>query len=147
MSTHATGAKPGAKPGPEQRRMNVFVGEWDARGEIEHEEQSSGVRSRSTYEWLPGGFFLVHKFQSRLAGGKVIEGIEIIEHDGEKYVSHFFDSGGVSRHYEIEVTGTTWTFTSEHDRAIMQIERDTITITWERPDGTKFGELTATRVQ
>lgn len=135
------------KPGPEQRRLNVFVGEWDARGEVEHEQQSSGVRSRSTYEWLPGGFFLVHKFQSRLAGGKVIEGIEIIEHDGEKYVSHRFDSNGTSRRYDIEVTGTTWTFSSEEDRGILEIERDGMTITWEQPDGTKFGELTATRVQ
>jgi hypothetical protein len=136
-----------AKPGSEQRRMNVFVGEWDARGEIEHEAESSGIRSRHTYEWLPGGFFLVHKFQSRLAGGKVIEGVEIIEHDGERYVAHYFDSNGNARHAEVEVTGTTWTFSSDNERGILEIERDTITITWERPDGTKFGDLTASRVQ
>jgi hypothetical protein len=56
------------KPGAGQQRLNVFVGTWHMEG-----QQCEGpigpaanIRAVETYEWLPGEFFLVHRFEGRV---------------------------------------------------------------------------------
>lgn len=71
-------------PGPEHRRLEIFVGEWRTEGEILATE--AGPASRLTaidrYEWLPGGFFLLHHVDARM-GDVEIKTLEIIGYDAE----------------------------------------------------------------
>src|SRR5688500_14093599 len=74
-------------PGPEHRRLEVFLGTWETEGVISLDATSdtrSVITSSSTYEWLPGGFFLVHRFHARISGSGRIEGLQIIEHDAAR---------------------------------------------------------------
>jgi hypothetical protein len=128
-----TGADP-KRPGGHHRRLEVFLGTWEATGEIEIEGATTRIRTHSTYEWLPGGYFLVHRFESHLAGGKVIEGIEILGFDdeGQRYTAHAFDSLGIATAYEVTVEGNSG---------------DKMTISRERPDGEPLANLEGKRVR
>lgn len=66
------------KIGEAHERLEVFVGKWHTKGTSFSEGQTpdnpraSGVpwTSDEHYEWLPGGFFLLHQWDA-LAGTKV----------------------------------------------------------------------------
>lgn len=79
------------KPGPEHRRLDVFVGKWNMEG-----QQYDGpvgpaakITAVDTYEWLTGGFFLVHRCEGRV-GDSEAACIEIISHDvsSQSYPTH-----------------------------------------------------------
>ncbi len=49
-------------PGPEHKRLAVFLGKWNLEGQQYDGLVGSAAKivAVETYEWLPGGFFLVH---------------------------------------------------------------------------------------
>jgi hypothetical protein len=49
----------GPAPGPETRRLGALVGRWRSEGHVVG-EPSVPIEGTDIYEWLPGGFFLVH---------------------------------------------------------------------------------------
>jgi hypothetical protein len=90
-------AKMPARPGPEHRKLDVFVGKWINQG---HTVARDGVPpteilTSDVYEWVPGGFFLIHTAYGRI-GEHGVGGIEIISYDPApgSYISRFFDSQG-----------------------------------------------------
>lgn len=97
-------------------RLNAFVGAWETNGEIV--AGSSGQRVKfeatDTYEWLPGGHFLLHRFDAEMPEGEV-EGIEVIGFDQEtkSYPMHSFDSSGTASIMHARVVNDVWTFTGE----------------------------------
>jgi len=100
-------------PGPEQRKLGVFLGSWHTTGEVASSESNPAekVDSIDTYEWYPGEFFLVHHADAKV-GGDAIKSLEIIGYDRERkcYVASFFDSTGGSGVEEIRLDGDTWTW-------------------------------------
>jgi len=70
-----------------------------------------------TSEWLPGGFFLVHRVDVHL-GDQPNESIEIIGYDasGKTYPMHSFDSQGNHIVMQAGVVGDDWSFTGESMR-------------------------------
>jgi hypothetical protein len=46
-------------PGPETRRLGALVGRWRSEGHVV-EDPPVPIRGTDVYEWVPGGFFLVH---------------------------------------------------------------------------------------
>jgi hypothetical protein len=50
------------KPDPALSRLNVFVGKWVTEGLIMESPAgpTATLKAVDTYEWLPGGFFLIH---------------------------------------------------------------------------------------
>ncbi len=64
-----------------------------------------------TYEWLPGGFFLLHHIDGRV-GDDEVKGIEIIGYDAASrtYRTHFFDSRGNTGTEELTVRDNIWTW-------------------------------------
>ncbi|WP_310410485.1 DUF1579 family protein, partial [Chamaesiphon sp. OTE_8_metabat_110] len=75
-------------PGAEHQLLNIFVGKWHTEGLSYGSGQSyenpydSSVRwiGEESYEWLPGGFFLVHHFDGQV-GDSPINGMEFIGYD------------------------------------------------------------------
>ena len=63
---------------PALKALDIVVGPWDLKGrDVTTKEEIGG---QSTFEWMEGGFFLVHRFNIDYAGRK-FTGIEYIVYD------------------------------------------------------------------
>jgi hypothetical protein len=104
---------PQTRPGPEHRKLGVFLGTWHTTGEVAATESTAAanVDAIDTYKWYPGEFFLVHDADARVGDG-AIESIEIIGYDAERrcYFAAFFDSTGGFGTEEIRLDGNSWTW-------------------------------------
>ena len=151
MSETATDQLP--HPTPEHRLLNVFVGQWAAEGDSYTGEPSPGQPHRSTvnwrsdesYAWLPGEFFLEHRFDA-LAGDRALRGIEILGYDSatNSYFADFFENYGFRPKYQVSVRGREWTFVADSSRATVLFSEDgnRMTVHWDwRPDGEDWQPL------
>jgi hypothetical protein len=105
----------------ELERLNPFVGEWNTEGEMKSHasEQSEKFKATDTYEWLPGGHFLLHCYDADMPDGKV-QGIEVIGYsrESDSYPMRSFDSTGNSSLMQGRVDKEEWTFVGETIRFI-----------------------------
>ena len=134
--------QPPSSPGPQHERLGVFVGKWKSDGPTYAEGQSnetlkaSTVRMRSddTFEWLPGGFFLVHHWDG-MVGKQPFRGLEIIGYDesSRSYSSRFFDDQGNCPVYRITEHDGVWTYTGDRQCATFTFDStgDSMTIHWD----------------
>ena len=78
-----------AKPGPDQKRLEVFLGKWTNQGEANASPYGPAGRitATETFDWLPGGFFMIHRADGR-QGTIESKWIEIIGYDARKKISH-----------------------------------------------------------
>jgi Protein of unknown function (DUF1579) len=93
-------------PDPALKRLERFVGSWRIRGRTLDSEQDN-VSGRTTFEWLPGGFFLQQRSELNFAGYQVT-GLEIIWYDpatGRFPSSVHSSMVGVPIPYEYDVRG------------------------------------------
>jgi hypothetical protein len=99
--------------GFEQEKLGVFLGRWHTTGEVAADGPGPApkVDAIDTYEWYPGGHFLVHHADGTVADDP-IQSIEIIGYDPERrrYFAYFFDSTGGHGMEEIQRDGNTWTW-------------------------------------
>lgn len=152
----ATGRVAGATgPGLEQQRLQVFIGKWINQGQTvaSAEVPEAKILVSDVYEWVPGGFFVLHTAYGRI-GSVDVGGIEIIGYDAQSkcYRTHFFDSqGNISSHTLTERDGG-WMWQGEHTRctAVLSDDGKTQVAHHERTDdGTNWVpsmEVTLTRV-
>ncbi len=102
------------QPGPEQKRLSYFVGTWDFRLDMKPSPFGPGgvVTGTDHNEMLPGGFFLVRRYETKSPAGE-IRGLEVIGYDAESkaYVQHGFNNFGEAHVYRGTVEGDTWTWT------------------------------------
>ena len=68
-------------PDPALKRLDRLVGTWDMTGRTLDSEVDN-VHGRTTFSWLPGGFFLEQRVQIDFIGTK-IEALELIGYDPE----------------------------------------------------------------
>jgi uncharacterized protein DUF1579 len=123
---------------PENALLNVFVGRWHTTGEVVASSPGpvTKIDALDTYEWLPGGYALIHYADSTV-GDDRIQAIEIIGYDSSRraYFGPFFDDQGGAGWEEIRVDGTAWTWRGEnvmgvkHHRATAIVSDDGNTIT------------------
>jgi hypothetical protein len=88
--------------------LDVFVGEWSLTTSFSP-DPATAPHARSTFEWLPGGRFLVQRWE--VDHPDAPDGIAIIGFDDEQgtLLQHYFDSRGVARIYEMTFAEKTWT--------------------------------------
>ena len=100
-----------ASPGPEHKKLGVFLGRWHTTGEVSATASTPAAKvdAIDTYEWYPGGFFLVHHAEGKV-GNDNIRSIEIMGYDTERqcYFAPFFDSTGGYGQEDIRLDGNTW---------------------------------------
>jgi hypothetical protein len=103
----------------ELERLDRFVGVWSTEGEIKAgpSEQLAIFRAIDIYEWLPGGQFLLHRFDADMPDGKV-QGIEVIgySHETNSYPMYSFDNSGNVSLMQACVESETWTFVGQAAR-------------------------------
>jgi hypothetical protein len=111
--TNAAGAT------PDHRRLDAFAGSWSTAGEVSVGPTGSSVKfhAKDSYEWVAGGFFLLHRFDANMPEGNV-SGVEIIGYDPETktYPARSFDSQGKTVDMRGRVKGDSWVFTGETTR-------------------------------
>ena len=150
------------RPGPEHQKLAVFLGKWRFEGQSQASPYGPAgkLTSTDTYDWVTGGFFLVHHWDGT-QGGAPNKGVEIVGYDvaTKAYVSRFFDNMGNSGVIRFTVNGDTWTGTAESDvagrplkeRGSITLTGDTMTARWEySTDGSKWAtsfESKGTRVK
>jgi hypothetical protein len=139
--------------GREHERLAVLVGTWRTEGSTI--EPAVLIRATDAYEWLPGGFGLLHTVDARV-GDERVEGAEIIGWDPARgaYTTLYFGSDGPNA-YQATLTdeggALVWRMQSASDRftGAFGPDGDTITGRWERLEagGTwaPWMEITLTR--
>jgi hypothetical protein len=118
-------------PNPALRRLDRYVGTWDMTGRTLGSDVDN-VKGQTTFEWLPGGFFLQQRFRADFAGYD-IQSLEVIWYDPETdtFPSTVYASmAGTPLPYRYEVDGNNLKITAESLGA-------TFRGTWSE-DGTAF---------
>ncbi|MER5337043.1 DUF1579 family protein [Micromonospora sp. NPDC002717] len=102
MSDNAQQMPPPPQPDPALRRLDYLVGTWKLSGKTEAGPMGppAELSGTETFEWLEGGFFLVHRWNCAMdlgPAGKVPDvGYEFFDYDPEtqKFRTHYFSSFG-----------------------------------------------------
>jgi hypothetical protein len=140
-------------PGPELRRLGALVGRWRSEGHIVGEVPIP-ITGTDIYEWLPGGFFVVHHVDVMI-GDQRVQAIELIEYDPttDTFTGRAYDNQGevTILHARVDEHGV-WTFTGGGDvaavarpstadasgavRSTLKVspDRGSMTARWERSD-------------
>ena len=138
------------QPGPEHQKLAAFLGKWtfDGQAQASPYGPAGKLTSIDTYEWVPGGFFMIHHWNA-VVGGAANKGVEILGYDaGSKmYTSRFFDNMGNSGSVKFSLNGNTWTATADSDvagkplkeRGTITFAGDTLMVKWEySAEGSKW---------
>lgn len=121
----------------EHDALTVFLGDWSAEGTAYGaDRQGAPWRSIHTARLHSGGRFIV---QDERASGP-FDTLALLGWDTERgtYFSWSIENHGFAREYLLTVDGDEWTYTGEHERAVITFgdEGRTQTHHWEfRPDG------------
>jgi hypothetical protein len=84
------------------------VGEWRILAAL-GDDPGADVGARVTFEWLPGGRFLIERWEIPIP--EAADGIAIIGADPDSegnYLQHYFDSRGVARVYKMSLEDGVW---------------------------------------
>ena len=92
--------------------LRNFAGSWRTTGVFRPESGTHGTfTATDDYQWLDGGFFLVHRWRANMPAG-VNSGIEIIGYDPSTggFTMHSFDNEGNAGTMTAHLQGETWVF-------------------------------------
>lgn len=99
------------KPSAEHRALGILAGNWSTQGTIRasSEAAASEMRAIDRYQWLPGGFFMLHNVDA-LIGGEASQSIEVIGYDAEQgcYVSRSHGDRGASDGFTARLDKRAW---------------------------------------
>jgi hypothetical protein len=98
------------KPGPEHKKLDMFVGSWALDGDMKTSPMGPGGKMTESEKcaWMEGGFFVVchSDFKSSMGDGTGIA-------DDKAYTYREFNSWGEFDDSKGSVDGDTWTWTSD----------------------------------
>jgi hypothetical protein len=127
------------QPGSEHKLLEVFIGKWINEGHTVASVDAPSVKilTSDVYEWMPGGFFVLHTAYGRI-GDSDVGGVEIIGYDAATkiYRTHFFDSQGNISSQELTEDLGVWKWRGESTRctAVFTDQGKTQTAHHERLD-------------
>jgi hypothetical protein len=86
--------------------LAVLIGNWINEGATiaAADVPSVPIRTSDVYEWVPGGFFVVHTAFGKI-GETSVGGVSIIGVDGDAYDDTFYDSFGNVHRSRLEIDG------------------------------------------
>jgi hypothetical protein len=106
-------------PDQQTRRLGALVGRWRSEGHVVGEPPVP-IEGTDIYEWLPGGYFLVHHVDV-VVGDQKVQAIEIIgQHDPatDSFLGRAYDNLGnvTTMRASVDDDGV-WTFAGAGDVA------------------------------
>ncbi len=121
------------KPGPELKKLDVFVGTWNLDGNMKASSMGPAgtMTENEKCEWMEGGFYLVcHSDYKSSMGNGVGLSVMGYSNDDKAYTYHEFSSTGEYVDSKGTIDGDTWTWTSEEKMGGMTMKgRFTMKIT------------------
>ena len=122
--------------------LTPFIGAWHTTGATRAtaDEPSQQIEAVDIYEWMDGGFFILHRIESKKP--MAFTGLEIIGSEDGGYFLHHYDSNGTRIVSTGKMQGREWRIDSKTERFAGTISEDgqTITGAWERStDGENWG--------
>lgn len=97
-----------SQPNPALKRLEKLVGTWKLTGRTLSSKEDN-ITGWTTFEWMPGGFFLKSAGEINFKGF-IIQSLEIIAYDPERktFPSNVYSSmSGTVLSYEWDVQGNT----------------------------------------
>ena len=94
------------------RRLEPLVGTWSLEAVFPGQPPSAD-RGRLSFEWLPGGGYLVQRWEVPVP--EAPDGIAVIgwQADRGTLLQHYFDNRGVARLYEMGFADGVWTLSRD----------------------------------
>ncbi|MFY9531350.1 MAG: hypothetical protein WAR24_20775 [Candidatus Acidiferrales bacterium] len=91
-------------PNPALQPFKILVGEWKTTGSHPYLPGTT-LHGRTSFDWLEGGSFLI--MRSEIDDPNFSSGVAIFGSDdvAKKYSMLYFDERGVSRKYDVTMTG------------------------------------------
>jgi hypothetical protein len=108
--------QPAAAPGPEHKRLEYFLGQWDYQGEVKDSPLGPGGKNSGTEtcEWFAGGFHLVCRTKGTgPKGASTSQGIMGYDMGRKAYTYHAISNHGDNIFVRGNVSGKVWTWTDE----------------------------------
>ncbi|WP_082098549.1 MULTISPECIES: DUF1579 family protein [unclassified Methanosarcina] len=102
------------EPDPALKRLEGFVGTWSIKGHT-LDSKVDNISGRTTFEWLPGRFFLKQSFEADFMGMK-IQSLELIGYDpaSDTFPSLVYSNlAGTPIPYRYNVKGKSVTITTD----------------------------------
>jgi hypothetical protein len=130
-------------------KLNVLVDHWRAEGQPAGDPRASAIHggsadagSEEIHEWMPSGFFLVHRWDATV-GDPAFKGTEILGYEPARgdYFTRFFDASGNQSECTASVDGNILKFKDPNTRATVAVtdEGTSLDIAWElRDDGSNW---------
>jgi hypothetical protein len=104
------------KPGPEQRNLAYFVGNWAFEGTMQPGPMGPGGKMSGTEkcEWFPGGFHLVCRSDGTGPAGET-HGLSLMGYNAgqQAYTWYGIDNSGFGDGATGQLKGDTWSWQSE----------------------------------
>jgi Protein of unknown function (DUF1579) len=104
------------KPGPELKKLDVFVGIWTLDGNMKPGPMSPGgaISENEKCEWMDGGFYLVCNSEYKSTSGNGV-GLAVMGYspDDKAYTYREFNSFGEFEDSKGSVAGDTWTWIAD----------------------------------
>jgi hypothetical protein len=101
------------QPSEKMKKLEIFIGKWLNLGTTIASDAAPAmqVATSDIYEWVPGGFFVVHTAYG-LAGNVPGGGTDVTGYNTDKdaFVSYFFDSVGNVVMSELREKDGVWTW-------------------------------------
>lgn len=115
-------------PSKQLHKLQVFIGKWQIEGENLDGapiEVNSTITGETTYEWLPGKFFVINMWDNEFSES-AHKGIGVIGFDPTLKVltANNYDNMGFARIYEITSEQNIWKFTGDHERGLLEFASD-----------------------
>ncbi|MHB8626603.1 MAG: DUF1579 family protein [Aggregatilineales bacterium] len=144
-----------AKPHPALKRLDKLVGTWELKGHT-LDSKEDNITGWTTFEWLPGGFFLQLRGELDFKGFKV-QSLEVVGYDASTKdfpASVYSTMSGDPLPYRWDVQGNTVTHSGAGAKYTGTFSDDGNTLTggWrpdegvEKTDGRAY-DATMTRVK
>jgi len=116
MATTAVAQTGAPKPGPELKKLDVFVGAWTLDGNMKPGVMGPGgtMTELQKCEWMEGGYFLVCHSDYKSSMGNGV-GLSVMGYstDDKVYTYREFNSFGEFDDSKGTVDGDTWTWVNE----------------------------------
>jgi hypothetical protein len=154
LAAVATAQNEPPKPGPELKKLDLFVGTWALDGNMKPGEMGPGgsMTESETCEWMEGGFYVVCRssFKSSMGNGT---GLSVMGYsaDDKAYTYREFNSYGEFEDSRGSVDGDTWTWKADEKMGNMTMKSrfamkmtsaTSYTFVFDMsPDGTKWSTV------
>ncbi len=128
-------------PGPDHRKLDALVGAWQTTGQVwaTTDSEPTDFAATDRYEWLAGGFFLIHHVDARM-GADHVRALEVFRVRGAGYVLESYDSAGGHVVSTATLDGTDFRIVADAERftGVFSPDGTHLDGVWERREGDEW---------